>query len=312
MSERADEGPLPAPGEGHCGSFPRSSVDFGPAATAAIEVRSLSFAIEDRSILHDVHFAVAAGEHVAIVGPNGAGKTTLVKCLDGLVSGWQGEISVLGRPLQDYPRRELARRIGYVPQADSRAWPFTVEQFVLMGRYPYFSPFRAIAAEDREAVHDALERTGTASFARRLMGTLSSGERQKVLIAAALAQGAEILLLDEPTTFLDYRHQAEIRRLLRATNRDRGVTIVAVTHDVSAAALDADRVLALCGGRVAFHGLPGELMNTTTLRAVFNTELLLVPHPRAAAAVIVPDTPGDDHRCPSAHKAKGTPGEGHL
>jgi iron complex transport system ATP-binding protein len=169
--------------------------------------------------------------------------------------------------------------------------PFTVEQFVLMGRYPYLSPFSPVSKKDREVVYRSMEQTGTSQFADRRLGTLSSGERQKVYIAAALAQGAEILLLDEPTTFLDYRHQAEIRMLLSQINRTSSATVVTVTHDVNHAVLESDRILALREGQVAFCGPPGEIMKQDILQQVYGTAFLLVDHPDVPLPVIVPHAP---------------------
>ena len=257
-------------------------------AEPVIAVRNFSFRIGKKQILRDVTFSVERGEYLSIVGPNGAGKTTLLKCLDRIVAGGAGQIEILGRPLAAYRQKELARHVSYVPQADGRVFPFTVEQFVTMGRYPYLSPFTAVSKEDRHAVRDAMQQTGTLDFADRLLDTLSGGERQKAYVAAALAQGASILLLDEPTTFLDYRHQAEIRALLARANRASGVTVVAVTHDVNTAALESDRIVALRNGEVVFCGTPGELMRPDVLRRIYDTPLLLVEHPSAQLPVIVP------------------------
>lgn len=256
-----------------------------------LDIRDFSFCLGGKEILRQVSFSVARGEFLSIVGPNGAGKTTLVKCIDRLLVGGSGRIEVFGRPLESYRQKDLARRISYVPQADGRIIPFTVRQFVLMGRYPYLNPFSSIDREGRRAVDDALRMTGTAEFAERRLDTLSGGERQKVYIAAALAQGADILLLDEPTTFLDYRHQAEIRDLLTRINHEGGTTIVCVTHDLNRAALDSDRIVALCGGRVAFIGTPAEIMNPEALERLFQTPFLLTPHPQVPIPVIVPGPP---------------------
>ena len=264
-----------------------------PNHNTIIEVRDFSFSLGAKQILRDVSFSVRPGEYLSIVGPNGAGKTTLVKCIDGILTGGTGTIDLFGRPLANYRRKDLARRVSYVPQADGRAFPFTVEQFVLMGRYPYLNPFTSIGAPDRRAVADALELTGTAEFAGRLLDTLSGGERQKVYIAAALAQEADVLLLDEPTTFLDYRHQAEIRELLAKANRSSGVTIVSVTHDVNRAVLDSDRIVALSGGSVVFCGTPAEIMKAEVLEQIYGTSFLLVDHPGANLSVIVPQVPSE-------------------
>ncbi len=253
-----------------------------------IAIRNFSFCFGRREILRDVSFDVRQGEYLTIVGPNGAGKTTLLKCVDRILAGGSGEIEIGGRPLASYRQKELARLISYVPQADGRVFPFTVEQFVLMGRYPHLNPFSAIGKEDHLAVEEALELTGTAEFAQRRLDTLSGGERQKVYIAAALAQAADVLLLDEPTTFLDYRHGDEVRTLLARANKQSGVTIVAVSHDVNAAALESDRIVALRDGAVVFCGSPGEIMKPDVLQRIYGTSFLLVDHPRAGLPVIVP------------------------
>jgi len=263
-----------------------------PSSKIALEVVGFSFWLGDKQILQDISFQAAEGEYVSIIGPNGAGKTSLLKCLLGIYRGGQGVIRWFGRPLGGYKRRQLARRISYVPQADGRLPPFTVEEFVLLGRYPYLSPFTTIRPEDRQAARQAMEATQVADLADRLLETLSGGERQKVFLAAALAQGADVLLLDEPTTFLDYHHQAEIRALLRRLNA-AGRTILTVTHDVNPAALDSHRILALREGRIVFYGPPGQLMQPDILRHIYGTELALVVHPITGQMIIVPDAPAD-------------------
>lgn len=256
-----------------------------------LDVREFSFRLGRKEILRDVSFTAACGEYLSIVGPNGAGKTTLLKCIDRLLVGGTGRIEIFGRPLESYRQKDLARRISYVPQADGRVIPFTVRQFVLMGRYPYLSPFSSIDKEGRRAVDDALQMTHSAELADRRLDTLSGGERQKVYIAAALAQGADILLLDEPTTFLDYRHQAEIRDLLSRVNQQSKATIVCVTHDLNRAVLDSDRIVAIVAGRVLFSGTPAEIMKPDVLETLFRTPFVLTPHPQAAIEVIVPGLP---------------------
>ncbi len=259
-----------------------------PPSTPAIEVRRFSFHVGGKEILGEVSLVVAAGQYVSVIGPNGAGKTTLLKCIDRLLPGGSGEICVFGRPLDSYRQRELARRIGYVPQAGERLFPFTVAQFVTMARYPYSRPFASITHEDRRAVAEALQRTGTDEFAERQIDTLSGGERQKVFLAAALAQQPDVLLLDEPTTFLDYHHQEDIRRLLLEVNRQLGVTVLSVTHDVNHAALESDAVVALREGRVVFDGAPREVMQPEMLAEIYGSSFVLVEHPRTAMPMVVP------------------------
>jgi len=258
------------------------------AAEIVLEAKDFSLSLGGREILRQVSFRVERGAYVTIVGPNGAGKSTLLKCFDRLIEGGVGELAVCGVPREKYRQRELARLIAYVPQADGRQIPFSVEQFLLMCRYPYLSPFASVSKEDRRVVREAMDRTDTARFAERILTTLSGGERQKVYIAAALAQGSPIWLLDEPTTFLDYGRQSEILSLMTAANRRFGVTIVSVTHDLNHAVLETDRVVAMNDGRVAFNGPPAEIMRSAVLEEIYGTPLLLVDHPRAGVPMIVP------------------------
>ena len=253
-----------------------------------LEAKNFSFSLGEKEILRDVSFSVRQGEYVAIVGPNGAGRTTLLKCFDRLLTGGSGELEINGLARNQFSQKELARFVAYVPQADSRMIPFSVEQFLLMCRYPYLSPFSPVSKKDRQAVREAMSKTDTTQFSGRAISTLSGGERQKVYIAAALAQGSHIWLLDEPTTFLDYNRQDEILALLGAANKECGVTILAVTHDLNHAVLETDRVVALKEGAVVFNGPPAEIMKPDVLERIYETSLLLVDHPLKNIPMIVP------------------------
>lgn len=254
----------------------------------ALQVQDLHYRLGTKTIVRAVSFAVERGHYLSIIGPNGAGKTTLIKCLNRILLPKQGRIDVFGKPLRAYSQRELAKVMSYVPQADGRQFPFSVYEFVMMGRYPYLSPFSSIQAEDRQKVEEILALTGIEAFAKRVIHTLSGGERQKVFVAAALAQGAEILLLDEPTTFLDYKHQVEITALLQRLNRDQGITIVSVTHDINAAVLTGHSVLALKDGAVLFHGEPGTLIEGDTLSDLYDTQFQLIANQATGIPIILP------------------------
>ncbi len=256
-----------------------------------IDIQSFSFGIGDKEILKNVSMSVREGEYVSIVGPNGAGKTTLLKCISRIHRGGRGDITVAGKRLEQYSQKELALKVSYVPQADGRHAPFTVREFVLMGRYPYLSPFSPPRPSDRAAVEEAMAVTGTTEFSERFLGTLSGGERQKVYIAAALAQEARVLLLDEPTTFLDPRHESDIYRLLAGINRERGVTIVSVTHDINSAVLTSRNVLALKGGAVAFYGPAEDFVDEEILRNIYEKSFSLMQHPRYGRTIIAPEVP---------------------
>ncbi|MDF1526102.1 MAG: ABC transporter ATP-binding protein [bacterium] len=257
-----------------------------------LEIDNLSLTIGGNAILRDVTFVVPEGQYLSIVGPNGAGKSSLLKCLIRIRSDWTGSVRVQGRSTPDMTQKELAARLCYVPQADGSVFPFTVRQFVLMGRYPHHSPFTFTGAEDLRIVDRSLAMTGTARFAERDIRTLSGGERQKVLIAGALAQGAGVLLLDEPTTFLDPLHAGEVQSLLLELNRDSGVTVLAVTHDINHAALYSDRVVALVNGEVAFDGLPDMFMDNAVLEGIYARPFTFVGHPVTGRPMVVPEGPG--------------------
>ncbi len=237
----------------------------------AIGVRDLVCEADGARILDGVSFSVESGEFVSIIGPNGAGKTTLLKTLIRIHRAASGRIEVLGRDIDTYSQRELAANISYVPQGTAVDFSHRVFDFVLMGRYPYLSPFSSVSAEDRAKAREALERTGALRFEDRSMGTLSGGERQKVLIAAALAQEARILLLDEPATFLDYRHQVEVLELIHHLHTDSGLTVLTVTHDVNAALRLGGRAIALKAGSVAFDGEVETLLAGGALERIFDT-----------------------------------------
>jgi iron complex transport system ATP-binding protein len=254
----------------------------------ALAVEGLRIVYEGREVLHGVDLEVPAGQLLAVVGPNGAGKSTLLRALTGLVPAAAGRVVVDGRPLGRWSRRELARRVGYVPQADGRSLPFSVRSFVEMGRYPHLGRWGSLKAADLEAVQWALVVTGTAHLSERALDTLSGGDRQLVSISAALAQGASTLLLDEPTSFLDYRHQVEVIALLERLHVEPGLTIVAVSHDLNASLAAADAVLALRDGRVAFHGPPRAILEPATLRAIYDVELRLASWPGSELPLVLP------------------------
>jgi iron complex transport system ATP-binding protein len=245
-----------------------------------LSARGLTFKAGTRTILGPLDLEVFAGECLMVVGPNGAGKTTLLRLLTGLLApsgGAEGEVFYLGRPLGSLPRRERARHIAYVPQVRPASVPLTVFEVVLLGRYPHLSPLQlAPRAADFAAAEEALAMGGIADLRDRPIDQLSGGERQAVYIAAALAQEAEILVLDEPTTHLDARHQREVAALLVKLKGEAGRTVVAATHDLNLASLLGDRLLALSGGRVLAVGSPAEILRPDLLRALFGTRFEVV------------------------------------
>jgi iron complex transport system ATP-binding protein len=256
--------------------------------TPAVTVNNFSLELGGAQILNDVSFSVLPGDYLSIVGPNGAGKTTLLKCLNRVLTGGSGDVRICGTPIGELSQRELAQRVSYVPQLDGRSLPFTAAEFMAMGRYPYLSSFSGIREHDRSELNAAACQAGIEDLLERQLDTLSGGERQKVFIAAALAQGAQIMLLDEPTTFLDYRHQVEVGRLLRHLNREGGKTVLAVTHDLNSALDGCNRALALKQGEIVFDGPPVELLQETRLRDIYRTEFAFIEQPGSELPFIRP------------------------
>lgn len=255
--------------------------------TPAIRIENLELTLAGKPILGGISFAVEPGEYISVVGPNGAGKTSLIKCLCGLHAACRGTVHLNGQNAAQLSARQRARLLSYVPQAEGQSVPFSVREFVLLGRYPHLSPFTTVTDSDHAAVETALEQTGTAVFKDRKVNTLSGGERQMVFIAAALAQEAEILILDEPAAFLDYRHQAEVFQLLRRINRELGRTILTVSHDINAAARHSTRILAVKGGKTAFYGTPENLMTPEWLGRIFDTRFRFIREPGVALPLAI-------------------------
>ena len=217
------------------------------------------------------------GESWFLIGPNGAGKTSLLRLLAGLLAPTTGEVRHRGVALSALPRREVARRIAYVPQLRPLSVPLDVETVVLSGRFPYFGALQwSPNPADRDAVAGALDRVGLTHLRRRRVDQLSGGERQSVYIAAALAQDSGILLLDEPTTHLDPEHQRDVVRLLERLRQDRRHTLLVATHDLTFAALIADSVLALSGGKDFARGPAREILVPGTLERLFDAPFSLV------------------------------------
>jgi iron complex transport system ATP-binding protein len=255
-----------------------------------LQAVDVSFAYRGRSAvaLDRVSVDVAKGEVVGLLGPNGSGKTTLIRLLCGILSPSSGRLLLDDRPLQAFTRRELARRIAVVPQETHSPFDFTVLDIVLMGRYAYLGPFELEGAQDLAIARDALVATGTDGFADRLFSTLSGGEKQRVVIASALAQAADVLLLDEPTASLDIGYQLEIVSLLARLNRERGTTMLLSTHDLNLAAALCNRVVLLRGGRIVAQGQIERTLTAANVRALYGVDADVRFHERAGHLTVVP------------------------
>ena len=239
-------------------------------------------------VLKDIFLEVDRGDLVGILGPNGSGKTTLLKLLGGVFPPASGSVTLDGRSLADWSRREIARRVAFVPQETTTAFDFTVLDIVLMGRFPHLGAFALEGPEDLAIARRALEATGTAAFEERAFSTLSGGEKQRVVVASALAQSPVLLLLDEPTASLDIGHQIEVQTLLRRLNADSGVTMVLSTHDLNLAAALCRRLVLLKDGHVLATGRTEEVLTPDAVRELYHVDAEVVWHPRAGHLTVVP------------------------
>lgn len=244
---------------------------------AAIRTRALSFRYRSGpAVLEDLDFAAREGELVCLLGPNGSGKTTLLRCLANLVRPEKGAVEVLGRPAAAYSRRELARKVAYVPQFPNAASAFTVLEVVLMGRYAHCGFLGIPSAQDLAVADLALKMTGMLELAGRLFGELSGGEAQCAMIARALAQQPTILLLDEPTSHLDLKNQVLIHDMLRRIAHDWPMAVVVASHDVNLAGRFGDQLVLLKAGRIVASGPPAEILRKEPLEETYGTKIELV------------------------------------
>lgn len=254
-----------------------------------LRCNEFSFSLAGVSIIDGINFSLKKGEYLSIIGPNGSGKSTLLKCLLRLHEGGQsrGQIQLLGQPITKYSQRDLARHMAYVPQAGGRIPPFTVAEFLKLSRYPYSAHRNALSLQDKGEVTRALELTDMQGLAHKNLATLSGGERQRAFLAAALAQGTDVLLLDEPASFLDPRHAAGLNALLKYLNRQQGMTIITVTHDLNHPLDAGGQVLVLRHGWQAFFGPSSQLAIPGILEAAFEHRFTYLKHPTTGKPLVL-------------------------
>ncbi|MEG1641892.1 MAG: ABC transporter ATP-binding protein [Synergistaceae bacterium] len=254
-----------------------------------IEVKDLSLKIGDKDILKHISFSLQKGKYLAVIGPNGAGKSSLLKSLGMLYKrNLTGEIYLNNKSLFSVRAKEVAKLIAWVHQTGSDSLPYTVREFTKMSRYPWQTTLGYETKKDLEIVENALSMANVTDIAERELNSLSGGERQRALIAAALAQETEILFLDEPTSFLDYQHQVEMMDLIESINKEKGLTIIMVTHDINMALHGADEVLAMKSGTLKWSGTTQELLENGTLRTIFDTEFEIFDNEDQVYPYVVP------------------------
>jgi iron complex transport system ATP-binding protein len=257
--------------------------------SALVEVAGLSFSYPGReAAVKGVSFSVAAGEHLGIVGPNGAGKSTLLRLLGNLLKPSAGEVRYDGKALPAWSRLALAKRLAYVPQSAVFDAPFTALDVAMAGRFPHVGYFGFESARDRAIARSALERLDARHLADRPVTELSGGEQARVVVARALAQEPDVLLLDEPTAFLDVGHRLDLYDRLREENRARGLTVLVVTHDLNMAAEYCSRVLLLSAGTLAADGPASEVLTAERVSEVYRCRVVVDANPATGAPRITP------------------------
>jgi iron complex transport system ATP-binding protein len=255
-----------------------------------LHIKGISFSYNSHSVLRDISVEIAPGEVVAIVGKNGAGKSTLLKCINHILSASTGNILVDTLDVGGLHERERARTFAYLSQKNEYVFPLTVFDVVLAGRYPH-SPLR-FTRHDEQVVAETLAIMGLGGFAQRSFDHLSGGEQQQVLIARALAQRAEVLLFDEPTSSLDLRHQLEIMRLIRHIAHEKSIASIIAIHDLNLAAAFADTIMVMHNGKIHAVGKPADVLTVQTLKHVFEVDAKIYDHGGVPHIVLIEKTFG--------------------
>src|SRR3989441_2985574 len=257
--------------------------------TPVFHLHNVSFCYTSMPVLSKVSLDIGSGEFVALVGPNGAGKSTLLKILAGLIHGFTGSVEFCGESLSRFTRVELARRVAFVPQETHMVFPFTIGEIVMMGRLPH----RTVGVffdtpRDTELTEQAMQLTDITTLSGKTFNELSGGERQRAVLASALTQNPEILLLDEPTVYLDLKHQIQFYDILERLNAERHMTIISVSHDVNLAARYARRVIAMRAGTLVTDGSPDEVLTPEHLYDIFEITATIFKRPDGRGIYIIP------------------------
>ena len=250
-------------------------------------MKDVCFSYLDGFSLQHINLTVRKGEMVALIGPNGSGKTTIIKLAAGVLTPGQGEVLLNGANLKTLSRKEIARRLAVVPQYFYIPFAFTVDEVIMLGRTPFVGAFSGETEREHFMVRQAMELTGIEQFSNRAFNELSGGERQKVVLAMALAQEPKLLLLDEPTAHLDINHQVEILEMVRGLNREQGVTVVGAMHELNLAALYFDRLILFKEGTIFAEGAPSAVLTETTIHDVFGASVQIDQHPSAKVPYII-------------------------
>lgn len=247
-----------------------------------------------RTVLHDISLTICPGDFYGVIGPNGSGKSTLLKTLTGILKPIRGRVTLFGRDVAQLSPRDIARKVAVIPQEVSTLFPFTAREIVAMGRHPHIRRFRREGPADFQAMELAMRETDTAAFADRYVDELSGGERQRVVIARAMCQQPEALLLDEPTSHLDINHQVEIFELLADLNRKKSVAVFVISQDLNLCAEYCRELIIIKDGRIHRRGDPREILTRETVKEVFGADVSILRNPKSDAPVIAAISRGDE------------------
>ncbi|OUR98907.1 hypothetical protein A9Q84_05710 [Halobacteriovorax marinus] len=252
-----------------------------------LKLSNFSFEINGKKILDNINIELADKCQLTILGPNGSGKSTLIKSICGINKSWTGELFIQGKNVKEQSQRDLSKVISYVPQFLEVHADFTVWDFFEMSYFPHLDNFRSLSLEERERGEEILESFHLIDLRNRSMMTLSGGERQKVFIASSVFQNPKILLLDEPTSYLDPKHQDEVNQLI--FNLKSKMNIVLVSHDINSSLINSERVIGLKNGSIFFDGSPSEVLEKNHLNDLFDKKFNLIKHPNKNIDIIVPE-----------------------
>jgi len=254
----------------------------------AITVKNLAVTLNQDLILNDINTVFPSNKITAILGPNGCGKSTLLKIISGFIHKYQGEVLLEEKSLAKIKAKQLAQKIAILPQNPVVPEDLTVEELVAYGRFPYKNIFQANNKDDAAITAWAMEQTSVHQLKKRQLTSLSGGERQRAWIAMALCQQPDILMLDEPTTYLDVAHQLEVMQIVKKLNKDSGMTVIMVLHDINHARLYADNVIVLHDHEIFAQGQPEEILSVQLLEKVFNVEAIVYKNEQNSEEIIFP------------------------
>ncbi|MET9862992.1 ABC transporter ATP-binding protein [Streptomyces smyrnaeus] len=284
------------------------------SATGRLAARGLTLAYEDRTVVAELDLEVPDGEVTVVVGPNACGKSTTLRAFGRLLRPRAGAVLLDGEDLAHIPTRTIAQSLGLLPQSPVAPEAITVSDLVARGRQPHQRWWQQWSQEDERAVTEAMERTDVTALSERPVDELSGGQRQRVWLAMALAQQTDLLLLDEPTTYLDIAHQVEVLDLVRqlaapTAEGTRGRTVVMVLHDLNQAARYADHLVAMKDGRIVARGRPDQIVDAALVREVFGLEAVVVPCPVTGDPLVVPGAPWQPQSPPRTSSQPQTPAQ---